>query len=118
MGIKIAASKCTLFQNIPTKDSWYMADHKLRLITGNPIPLSPADGALRYLRGHIKIQNIKILNYIMPNKILGRYHENLYIKALHSMFSYIWKCYSREFNSGKGHQDVPHYTQKVTGQQN
>jgi hypothetical protein len=49
--MKIAADKCASFEIKPTKDSWYLADPTLHSMTGEAIPTSKADSALRYLVG-------------------------------------------------------------------
>jgi hypothetical protein len=45
----ISAPKCAVFQIIPTKNSWYIADPSLTTETGDQIPHVNADTCIRYL---------------------------------------------------------------------
>jgi hypothetical protein len=53
LGMNIAANKSASFRIVTTRDSWYLADPKLSLNTGEIIPSSTADTTLRYLGGII-----------------------------------------------------------------
>ncbi|XP_039303390.1 uncharacterized protein LOC120357295 [Solenopsis invicta] len=49
LGMRISATKCAAFQIIKTKDSWYLADPGLTLISGDGIPYADAGTTLKYL---------------------------------------------------------------------
>jgi hypothetical protein len=53
LGMKIAAEKCASFRITTMKDLWFLSNPNLRLSTGESIPSSHADDALRYLGGNI-----------------------------------------------------------------
>jgi hypothetical protein len=52
LGMEISASKCSSFQIIPTKDSWYLENAQLRLRNGEAIPACTAY-SITYLGGRV-----------------------------------------------------------------
>jgi hypothetical protein len=46
LGMEISASKCSSFQIIPTKDSWYLENAQLCLRNGDAIPACTADDSI------------------------------------------------------------------------
>lgn len=49
LGMRISAAKCATFRIAITKDSWYLADPGLTLLSGEGIPYAAAGTTLKYL---------------------------------------------------------------------
>ena len=49
LGMSISAAKCATFRIVASKDSWYLADPELTLMSGEGIPYADAGTTLKYL---------------------------------------------------------------------